>query len=614
MQIYILTAIVITLLGTCVALSKRKDIQAMSLRLSAAFSLAISVLSFPYYRLESDLPIAVIQAIRAGISGIAMGVNGEIPYEIGLSGHVLTIYRFLLYSLYIAGPIAGSLLLFSFSQKLITALSFIGQKRFHVFSSLNDTSIRIAESIVDKKIEGAIVFCGCKDADNNLANRARSIGALMIEKDESSIRLRKNARYEFSELDEDVRERIISTSRLCDTLLKDRNFDVSNVIVRVFADASQRELILNLERQYAGKIYLRHIDEDNAVAIEALSLCMDELATGKDLEAAVISDSSLGRAFVGSLLCLMIKPEGKQKILWIGPGAAGEYESFLKEAPEADAYSIRATSCACGEEESALEGERNPDVVFVLYKDSEKAYDTAMRLRRFLSSRSSDLSCPKILCYIADKNLHEIIRERDIVLFGNIESSRSYDSLINPDIEKAARRVHLSYLNAKAEQLDSKKKDKLLETSGFYQHQNQESSFAEAIALKYKEKYILSFKNDDSISDRDFIEEWLKDEGHLQKMADAEHERWNAYQRVHGWRRADRKQTEAIIRKYKGTRANDPELRLHPAIVDNEELEETQAMVNKLMEEYGSDVRVNYTDSDRDIVRKLSYILDEKED
>ncbi len=613
MQIYILAATVIALLGACSAMTKRKDIQAMSLRLSAALSLAISVLVFPYYRLESDLPIAMIEAFRAGISGIAMGVNGDIPYELGLSGQSLVIYRALLYGLYIIGPIAGSMFLFSFSQKLVSALSFIGRKHFHVFSSLNDNSIRLAESIAEKKTGDAIVFCSCKEPDISLANRARAIGALMIEKDESDIRLRKKKYYEYFELDEDMRERIIATSRLCDKLLEDRNYDVKNVVVRVFADASQRELILNLERQYAGKIYLRHIDEDNALAIEALSLCADELAGRTDCEVGVIAEGSLGRAFVSNLQCLLIKPEGKEKILWISPFAESEYEGFIKEAPEAGIYPIRAISCAYGEEGKAFEGERNPDVIFVLYKDGEKAYETAMRMRRFLSSRSPDLSCPKIYCYIRDRNLHEIIREKDVVLFGNIESSRSYDGLINPDIERAAKRVHLSYLGADIGKLDPEKEAQLMQESNFYQYQNQESSFAEALALKYKEKYILSFKDDDMISDREFIERWLDDEENLRKMGDAEHERWNAYQRVHGWQRADRKQTEAIIRKYEGKKANDPELRLHPAIVSNEELPEAEAMVNELLEAYGSNRRVNYLESDRGIVRKLTYILDRKD-
>ena len=388
MQIYILASIAITLFGMWNALSVRRDIQAMSLRLSAALSLAISVLVFPYYRLESDLPIAVIQSIRAGISGIAMGVNGDIPYGLDLSAHLLVIYRFLLYALYIFGPIVGSLFLFSFSQKLLSALSFIGRKHFYIFSTLSDSSIRIAESIAEKKDDGAIIFCDCKEADVSLANRARAIGALMIDKDESGIRLMKRKFYEFFEIDEDMRERVIATSRLCDKLLKDRNYDVKNVIVRIFTGACQRELVLNLERQYEGKIYLRHIDEDNALAIEALSLCADELAVRQDCEVAVISDSSLGRAFVDNLLCLLIKPDSRQKILWVGPHADSEYENFLKEAPEAGIYPVKAVRCAYGEEGNAFEEERDPDAIFVLYKDSEKAFETATRMRRYLDRKS----------------------------------------------------------------------------------------------------------------------------------------------------------------------------------------------------------------------------------
>ena len=93
-------------------------------------------------------------------------------------------------------------------------------------------------------------------------------------------------------------------------------------------------------------------------------------------------------------------------------------------------------------------------------------------------------------------------------------------------------------------------------------------------------------------------------------MADAEHDRWNAYERTHGWRRADEKLTAGIIRKYEGRKANDPELKLHPAIVDNKDLAAAEKMVNSLLEEYGTDYRVHYLDADKDIIKKITYILD----
>ncbi len=605
---YIIAACVIILFGIMHAVLKRGDIRSMALTLGVYFSFAIMVLVFPYYVAASDLPIAVIESIKSGLSGIAMGVDGDIPYELEMDRNIFLIYRFILYALYIIGPLTGSLFLFTFSSRVRTALSFIGKKHFHVFSRLDSDTIRIAESIAEKKNRDMIIFCDCVDPDNDLYNRARAITAALLPLPIDRVKVGKNRTYEFYETGEDDRGVIKETSRLCESLLKQKDYRTENVIVRVLANDDERELILNLDRQYAGKVYLRHVDKNGSLAIEAMMLCMDELAVRKECDVVVVSDNDMARPFLKDLIYLTIKPDGKNRITLVSPYADDIYDSLLKEAPEADRYDLQVKDCVYGKEADAIEG--RPDVVFVLYEDDEQAYDSAMRIRRDLSARSEDLSCPKILCHVSDSDMHKIIKEKDIILFGDIRKTFSYDKLINPDLEKAAKRVHLSYLSVIRSDNDEKKADEILEKSGFYQYQNQESSFAEALALRYKERYILQFREDDSISDKEFIEEWLKDEDNLQKMADAEHDRWTAYQRMHGWRRADEKQTAAIMKKYEGRRANDPELKLHPALVDNEELAAVEKMVDGLYQEHGSDNRAHYLESDRGIIEKLTYILD----
>ena len=610
---YIIIALLIVAIGTGIAVSRKNNIRRMSLTFTTALSLAISVLVFPYYRAASDLPIAVISSIRAGLSGISMGGDGDIPYDLELTDSEFRIYRFLLYALYVIGPIAGSLFLFSFSSKIRNALSLLGHKRFHVFSDLNDRSLRIAESIASQKTEGRIVFCNAKDADPSLDTGARAIGALLLEESDSNLHLLKDRKYEFYEIKEDGRENILSVSRLCKKLPKKKNFEAENVIVRVFADDSQRELILNLDRQYAGKIYLRHINENSSLTIEALTLSADLLAVKQDCRVAVVSDQNASVDLLKGLICQLIKPEGKYRIALIGPRSEELYRNFLKDAPEGDLYPIDVTNCPAGKEAEAFREGKLPDAVFVLCGEDEYAFDTAIRIKQILSSRSEGLSCPKIFCRIKGSDLHSILLEEDIVLFGNSEKADSYDHLIHPDLEEAAKRVHLSYLaSGEQKQIDLSQAETKLKESGFYQYQNQEASFGMALALRYKERYILSFKEDETISDRQFVEEWLAEEENMKKMADAEHDRWCAYQRTHGWRKADRKQTEAIIAKYNGKRANDPQLRLHPALVSNARLPQTERMVNRLLEKYGSDYRVYYLDADKDIIARMTFILDRK--
>ena len=182
---------------------------------------------------------------------------------------------------------------------------------------------------------------------------------------------------------------------------------------------------------------------------------------------------------------------------------------------------------------------------------------------------------------------------------------------------RASDREHPVPLVQLMEQFDASRRTiyddiKALQESGFYRIHNQESSYAQALALQYKKAYILSFKKDESISDEEFIDQWLDEEKNMKKMADSEHDRWSAYQILHGWKTADEKQTAAIIAKYEGKRANDPKLRLHPAIVANSKLKKTEDMVNRLFKQYGSNKTVNYLEADRGIIAKINYILKDK--
>ncbi len=603
MSLVMSAAFIIFLIGMYMAYKRRADIQKASLTATAAISLAISVLVFPYYLKSSDLLIAIIEAFHAGVSGIALSVNGDIPYELGLEGQQLELYRFFLYNLYILGPIAGSMFLITFSANVKNALSIFGKKDYYVFSELNEKALSIAESIFETKTAGKFIFCNAADPDVDLANRVRALHGVMLKGSEQGLNLRKNKHYEFFEIGDDERKRILAASKLCEALPKKKNFDDKNIIVRIFGDDSQKELILNIDRQYSDKLFIRHIDEERSLAIKVLGLAKEELAAKKGTHTAIVFDSPLGITLLKDLLCLSVSEE-EWSIDLIGPDAQLYYDEFLKQAPEAGLYPVRAFSMEYGTEASALNKEIRYDCIFVLYEEDEYAYKTAMQIKRALASQSADLKCPKIYCRIKDGSLHKMIKEKDIVLFGDLEKMCCYDVLVNPELEDAAKRVHLSYLGEEAAG------DEVLENSGFYEYQNQESSFAQALSMKYKEAYILSHKTEDTVSDKDFIDRWLNE--HMDEMAKAEHDRWNAYQRVHGWQRADERQCKAIIEKYKGKRANDPELRLHPAIVDWEDLEEVENKVNELLEGYGSESRVHYLQADKDILKKMSYILDLK--
>ena len=615
MTSFIIGALVVLFLGFSYALVQKDDIQGFTLTLTAAMSLAISVLVFPYYIQNSDLPIALIESFRSGVSGIALGVDGDIPYALQMDEGTFRLYRFLLYSLYILGPLASSFFLLTFSAKIKAFFSFLFLKRFHIFSDFNERSFAIASSLAETKGNGVIVFANCDEVDNTIKNQIASIKGLRISSSPEKIHLLKRKKYEFYEIDEDPDARLMETAALCERLIKQKNYTPENVIVRVFGSIEQREVLIDLDEQYADKIYLRHIDEGASLSLSALSLNKDLLVKTKDPKVWLLSDDPISLSLLEDLVCLLIKPDSSYQISYIGNGVYNFYQSIAAKCQDLSSYPIKVLDCRYGQELENVPAKEIPDLVFVIYKNDKTAYETAKLIKRHLSSLREDLSCPPIYCRIGDEGLQSIVKDDHIHFFGKLSSIYSYDQLINPTGEKAAARVHLSYLSSQNEGADLKDPaavNKALQESGFYRIHNQESSYAQALALQYKKAYILSFKKDESISDEEFIDQWLDEEKNMKKMADSEHDRWSAYQILHGWKTADEKQTAAIIAKYEGKRANDPKLRLHPAIVANSKLKKTEDMVNRLFKQYGSNKTVNYLEADRGIIAKINYILKDK--
>ena len=608
MLLYITIVIILILVGIFHILTNDGDVRDMSLTFGLYLSLAIAVLVFPSYWPDDDLPIALIESFRSGLSGIALGVDGDLPYQFDMERPVFLLYRALLYSLYIIGPLVTSLFLFSLSSRVRTSLTYLLKKRYHIFSHVDENTLRIAESIAAKRNGDMLIFCNIPDAKDEFFSKVRQIGGSSVSFGIDEVPLRKKRKYEFYVSGDDDIEVIKNAQKLCENLLKDENYRIENTVVRILASDRQKELLFDLDRQYSDKVYLRHIDKNASLSIEALSKCGDLLAVKKDLNVALISDNNIAVSFLKDLLCLMIKPDGKNTVTLIGPNASDLYDTLLREAPEADHYDIHVKEQAYGKECEAIEG--MPDLIFVLYDDDKKNYDVTMRIRRHLSSKGESLSCPKIMCHIANGELQKIIGEESgVEMFGDISKSYTYDRLIDPPMEKAARKVHLFYIQGDKENGDE---EKLLQDTGFYQYQNQRSSFAAAMGLRFKKRYILSFKKDEKMNNREFIDMWLSDEKNMKKMMIAEHERWNAYQRMNGWRKADMKQAASIIKKYDGKRANDPELKLHPAMVEYNRLKAVEDKVNALMEGYGSKKRVDYIQADKDIVEHLCDILDVK--
>ena len=134
---------------------------------------------------------------------------------------------------------------------------------------------------------------------------------------------------------------------------------------------------------------------------------------------------------------------------------------------------------------------------------------------------------------------------------------------------------------------------------------------ASALSLEFRRAYILSKKPEgDKRSDDEFIRGWLDDPQKLSILGDAEHMRWNAYQRVQGWRTADAAQTGTIAVSTSGRRIRSDEFMLHPALVPLEDLPEVEKTTDDI--KHGVDPGssgTGFVESDRVILKNLPLIL-----
>ena len=125
-----------------------------------------------------------------------------------------------------------------------------------------------------------------------------------------------------------------------------------------------------------------------------------------------------------------------------------------------------------------------------------------------------------------------------------------------------------------------------------------------ALALEYKVKYILRHTDRTGKDRRTVLEEYLQDEENMKKMCRMEHLRWNTYQRISGWTRPTWQQTEMIAKMHNnGRKIRHDRLLMHPAIVGNDELAETEKKADAILRSITPDY------APTDYVRKDEYIL-----
>ena len=628
MLTYIIIAIIVQLFGVYRALKVKNDYQAFSAILTVTSSICIGILTFPYFLLDGDdMFITILHTFKYGISSVGLSVYGDIVSALNLQGLEKIVYTLYLYSLYLIGPISASIFIVSFSRSIVRFFKMFWYKKIHVFSTLDERSLAIYESISQTDEKQVAVFCGCDNSYDELEKKARGLHGFLVEKDITSYKISKRKKYEFYVLDEDEQDCLNKTSKLCKHLLESKNFVKENIIIRFLVGEGNLELIRNLDERYGKDIYLRHIDENNTLAVDILMKYRDFLTSKNRRAIFLFGSGNLVKAIFHNLLCLLNQPDSSYDIHVFDDDVRQMAESIKANSPEilnleferyfsqrlepAANYSVHFHEIDENDPEfpGYVEEIVKPDLIFVCEDDDHKNFITSENLKRLYAFRDKELKYPKIICLMRSPQLYNLIEDDSIEFFGSYEDIYNYDKLINPQIERAAKRAHLSYLGDDSLYKDPKEQERLLDETGFYQYANQHSSFNVALGLNYHLAYILN-QNKENEKGSDFIKRWLSDRFNMAALARSEHERWNAYERFQGYRTVSDEQLEKMFENYKGGTIKDNNLLLHPALVEYDDLQKREEKVDALYEKYGIDRKSRYIQLDKDILRRILVILE----
>ncbi len=623
MIIYLIIALIILSVGISIALKNRDDLQKMSLSMTVAISFAISALSLPYFmHKNSHLLYAVLASLKYGTSALGMSVNEDILYSLNLTGPLFHSYNFLLSLLYIAGPVFASMFIIGFSRSIVEYLRLGRYNHVHVFSELNERSAVIAESLYKRNPNELRIFCASRNAPDSLKAKALKSHSFLVQFDETSMKIRKNRTYEFYEIYNNPDKTLPKTAELAKNLNEKNS---GQALIRVFINHSHLELVREFDARFASDstaLQIRYVDENAAEATELFHYMIQYLPIGipdYHYQFLLIGCGETGRSILRTAANLLILPESHTTFHIVDSHARPIAASLKAEAPEflnadLDAYFsddltgknydvVFHDLDAQSDELSALiQKIGRPDLTVVSIHEDLDNHRIAKQILRILASESDELKSPLIAARVRNSLSLELLEKNSpIWYFGSMEKHYSYENLIHPQLEEAAKQVHMAYCRA------DEWTPELEET--FYRYVNNDSSFAQAMAMMARRRYILASKPAD-VSDEEWVRTVINDPKQLEILGAAEHNRWNAYQRINGWRRATLSQVETIAKHTNGKKVKDDALLLHPAIVPYRELEEVEHAVDRIRRKYNPEVSsVDYINADQVIIRCLPKIL-----
>lgn len=512
-------------------------------------------------------------------------INAEIGNPI-----IAKFYMFILGALHIAVPTVSALtavtVLFRCFSSMRLFLANAFKKPMFVFSEFNKRSLQLAKSLENIKCD--IVFAGSAEDSFNNENESK-IGFIFKEESISELQLRfkKKKNIYFFCISENEDESLSHILRLIEKFSELE--EEKQKYIHIYLFSKYEDFSVYIDSANKGLLDIRCVNEYEMLIYNLLDKYPLIKFAKSDIRILLHGLSQINLIALKTIVWCGQLSGFSMKISVVGIDMEKQIDDLKLNLPGlfSDRYSISFYNCKSEKEVTDIIKEKCYDANYIIVSEEtdNATMNRGVMLRRLFYRMSENFDyCPPIFCYIKDLSKHNIVKNLataesnekrkigyDLIPFGNLSEVYSYKNLIDSDLEKIARNVHLAYeeifSDGEIDINDAIKRYNVFEV-------NKRSNVANALHIRYKLNMLgLDYTNDD-VSDVVQMKDYYTEDC-MKKLAISEHNRWMAFLETEGWSTST-KEDVYLYRKSGISRGrhNCPILKMHPYICEYEKLKD----------------------------------------
>lgn len=535
--------------------------------------LCLAVLVYPLFDIN-DVIIKITTAIYFALKSITLNEEIDILANIGLNNLFGWIYFLWVNFFLIALPFFTVSTLMAFISDLFADLKIkkIKNKDLYIFSEMNEKSLTIA-NCYENIPNSAIIFTNVND------NNSKSIKSINLSERINDIN--------FNDYNNKITLFMISKN-------EEQNLNDTLEIIDKYKNISMKVYVINnfeaptiLDSIDKGSLDIEIVNENERAIfslIDSKPLYLNNI--NNTISILIVGCGSVGKEFLKDSIWCSVMPGYKYKALVIDLKADEIKDNIEVEMPDLLKYYDITFINADIKSKKAIDAiNKQKDINYVLVSmDTErKNLDAALELRRnFIKQDRKPIINIWVQNDYKKEQIDRLTSDKkysyDINAFGSIKDMYFDKRIVDSDIERLAKEIHLSH-------------NKVIQD--YYKNEiNKRSSRARALHVKYKLYFILKDKYTNNLDEdlkryREINTKEIED-----MIAENEHERWNAYMRSIGYTWVsfnELKKYYPLTKSYK-----DHIGKRHPALIPFKELDK----LSENLKELGIDTNLRAKDYD----------------